>query len=432
MAGPPALYRLYRRLTPLLLPFAWRSVSRRLGDHGISPARAHERLGQASLPRPAGRLIWFHAASVGESLSVLRLIEVMGTRLPDSEFLITSGTATSAELVAKRMPPRARHQFAPLDAPAPVRRFLDHWRPAAALFVESELWPLMIVETSDRGVPLALVNARLSQKSVESWRKWPKTSRFLFNRFALLLAPNRQTADDLIALGAPSDRVGLSVNLKATSAPPPVDDTLVADLRAAIGGRPIWLASSTHPGEEEIVLAAYRRLLADHPDLLLILAPRHPERGAEVAELITKAGLQAARRSAAEALTPDTQVYLADTLGETGSWYSLAPFAFLGATLADKGGHNPIEPAQFGVPLIVGPSRDNNRAAYEALALAGGLAEVTDASTLAAAVARWLDDPAALDRARAGARRLVQDQDSALQDIAHRLCAALDLETGDA
>ncbi|MGE4326123.1 MAG: 3-deoxy-D-manno-octulosonic acid transferase [Pseudodonghicola sp.] len=432
MAQPPALYRLYRRLTPLLLPLAWRSVSRRLGDHGVSALRAGERLGHASLPRPSGRLIWFHAASVGESLSVLQLITVMGKRLPDTEFLITSGTATSAELVAKRLPPRSRHQFAPLDAPAPVRRFLDHWRPAAALFVESELWPLMIVETSDRGVPLALVNARLSQKSVESWRKWPKTSRFIFNRFALLLAPNRQTADDLIALGAPADRVGLSVNLKATSAPPPVDADLVADLRKTIGKRPIWLASSTHPGEEEIVLAAYHRLLATHPDLLLILAPRHPERGDEVAGLITKAGLSTARRSAGERVTPDTQVYLADTLGETGSWYSLAPFAFLGATLADKGGHNPIEPAQFGVPLIVGPSRANNRAAFEALSLAGGLAEVSDAATLASAVARWLDDPAALKQAQAGARRLVRDQDSALQDIAARLCAALHLEPGDA
>lgn len=432
MAGPPALYRLYRLLTPVLLPLAWRSVSRRLADHGVDPARARERLGHASQPRPTGRLVWFHAASVGESLSVLRLIEVMGESLPDTEFLITSGTATSAELVAKRMPPRARHQFAPLDAPGPVRRFLDHWQPAAALFVESELWPLMIVETSDQGAPLALVNARLSAKSVDGWRKWPRTSRFILNRFTLLLAQNRQTADDLIALGAPADRVALSVNLKATTTPPPVDPALLAQMRRAIAGRPIWLASSTHPGEEEIVLAAYRQLLADHPDLLLILAPRHPERGAEVAELISRAGLQTARRGTAEALTPDTQVYLADTLGETGTWYSLAPFAFLGATLADKGGHNPIEPAQFGVPLIVGPSRDNNRAAFEALALTGGLAEVSDASTLAAAVARWLDDPAALDRAQDGARRLVQDQDSALQEIAQRLCTALHLEAGDA
>lgn len=432
MAGPTALYRLYRGVTPLLLPLAWRSVSRRLRAHGVSEARARERQGHATLPRPEGRLLWFHAASVGESLSVLTLIGRLGERLPDAEFLITSGTATSAELLAKRMPPRCRHQFAPLDAPGPVRRFLDHWRPDAVLFVESELWPLMIVEAAGRGLPLALINARLSEKSVAGWKKWPDTARFILGHFALLMAQSRQTADDLIAMGAPEDRVEIGVNLKTTSAPPPVDDALVQQMRQAVGPRPLWLASSTHAGEEEVVLAAYRRLLPSHPDLLLILAPRHPERGEEVASLIADAGLTGAQRSAGEALGPNTQVYLADTLGETGSWYSLAAFAFLGASLVAKGGHNPIEPAQFGVPLITGPHRENAQDAYAALQAAGGAVQVGDAGSLAAAVARWLEDADALRAAQQGARSLVRRQDAALEAVVERICTALRLETTDA
>lgn len=431
-APAPALFRLYRAVTPLIQPLAWRSVARKLRDHGVTPERARERLGHATLPRPAGRLIWFHAASVGESLSVLTLIARLGAHLPGAEFLITSGTATSAEILSKRMPPRCRHQFAPLDAPGPVRRFLDHWRPDAGLFVESELWPLTIVEAAARGVPLALLNARLSAKSVEGWKKRPDTARFLLSHFALLMAQSRQTADDLIAMGAPEGRVELGVNLKATAAPPPVDQALCDEMRTAIGGRPLWLASSTHAGEEAVVLAAFHQLRARYPDLLLLLALRHPERGREVADLIAEAGLSCARRSAGEALTPATQVYLADTLGETGSWYALAPFAFLGASLVPKGGHNPIEPAQFGVPLIAGPHRENAQGAYAALRAAGGLVEVRDAATLTAAVADWLDHPARLSAAQSGARSLLQHQDKALAALITRLCSALGLEARDA
>ncbi|MDX2485070.1 MAG: 3-deoxy-D-manno-octulosonic acid transferase [Pseudodonghicola sp.] len=429
MTRPTALYRLYRTVTPLLLPLVWRQAARKLRDHGVSRARSRERLGHATLPRPAGRLIWFHAASVGESLSVLQLITRLGVRLPDANFLITSGTATSAELLAKRMPSRCRHQFAPLDGSGPVRRFLDHWRPDAALFVESELWPQMIVKAAGRDVPLALVNARLSVKSVAGWKKWPDTARFLLSHFALLMAQSRDTATDLIAMGAPEGRVKLGVNLKSTSAPPPVDSALVEQIRAAIEPRPLWLASSTHAGEESVVLEAYHRLLVAYPDLVLILAPRHPERGQEVADLIAGAGLSCARRSTGAVPGPSTQVYLADTLGETGSWYSLAPFAFLGASLVAKGGHNPIEPAQFGVPLITGPHRENARAAYDALAAAGGLIEVQDATTLAAAVADWLDHPERLKAAQDGARSLVQRQEAALETVVSDICETLGLET---
>ena len=427
MPSAPALFRLYRAVTPVIQPLAWWMMARKLRAHGVAATRQRERLGHATLPRPEGPLIWFHAASVGESLSVLSLIAKLGERLPGAAFLITSGTATSAELIEKRMPPRCRHQFAVMDAPGPVARFLDHWRPDAALFVESEIWPLTIAETAKRNVPLALINARLSAKSVAGWKKRPATARFLFGHFSLLVAQTQATAEDLVAIGAPADRVAVGVNLKTTTPPPPVDDTTVAALRARIEARPVWLAASTHAGEEEGVLAAYRTLLDRHPDLLLLIAPRHPERGDAVAALIEAGGFSCARRTRGEEIGAQTQVYLADTLGETGAWYTLAPFAFLGASLVDKGGHNPHEPAQFGVPLITGPHLDNARAAYDTLRDAGGLVEVRDTPTLAAAVAGWLDHPARLAAAQDAARGLARRDADALAPVVDRLCAALAL-----
>ncbi len=432
--APTLLLRLYRFFTGLIIPFVYRSVSRKLRDHGVAAARIHERLGNASLPRPpclGGPLIWFHAASVGESLSVLTLITRMGERLPEAEFLITSGTATSADLIARRMPPRTRHQFAPLDATGPLRRFYAHWRPAAGIFVESELWPLMLTDGHAAGVRLALLNARLSAKSARSWQKRPETARFILDRFDLMLTQNRQVADSLLAMGADPGRVTVGSNLKSTSAPLPVNTDALASIRTDLGGRPVWIASSTHPGEEAVVLAAHRTLLARFPDLLLLLIPRHPLRGDAVAALITDTGMTQARRSTHEALKPDTQVYLADTLGETGTWYALAPIVFLGGSLEVIGGHNPFEPAQAGGAVITGPHVANFAETYTPLITSGGAIEVADADQLAQAVALWLTDAGALTKARTAAADFVQSQQAVLDHVVETLCAALDLETPD-
>lgn len=432
--APTLLLRLYRFVTGLIAPFAYRSISRKLRDHGVVPARIHERLGNASLPRPpclTGPLIWFHAASVGESLSVLTLITRMGERLPDAEFLITSGTATSADLIAKRMPPRTRHQFAPLDASGPVRRFYAHWRPAAGVFVESELWPLMLMDGRTAGVRLALLNARLSEKSVRGWRKRPRTARHVLDQFDLMLTQNRQTADNLLAMGGDPDRIKVGSNLKSTSAPLPVDQDVLRRIRTDLGDRPMWIASSTHPGEEAVVLDAHCALLAEFPDLALLLIPRHPQRGDEVAGLIAKAGLSEARRSKGQALTPQTQVYQADTLGETGTWYALAPIVFLGGSLKVIGGHNPFEPAQAGAAIITGPHVANFAETYDPLIASGGALEVTDADQLARTVTLWLTDEAALATARAAAATFVQSQQAVLDNVVETLCAALDLDPSD-
>ena len=423
----PSLYRLYVRATGLLLPLAFRTVAGKLRAAGVSEPRIRERLGEASLPRPEGPLIWFHAASVGESLSVLTLISRLGERLPAHRLLITSGTATSAVLVGKRLPPRTQHQFAALDAPGPVARFLDHWRPQAAVFVESELWPLSLVETRKRGARLALLNARLSDKSVRGWSRWPETARFVLDQFDVMIAQNRDGAENLRAMGADPARLTLGVNLKSTSDPLPVDEAALTAFRAGLDGRPLWIASSTHEGEEETVLAAHRRLLERHPDLCLALIPRHPERGDAVVRLVAQAGLSCARRSTGEALAGQ-QVYLADTLGETGTWYAACPIVFLGGSLREIGGHNPFEPAQAGAAVLTGPGYFNFSETFAPLLAQGGAVEVRDADSLAAAVARWLTRPEELQAAREAARGLVASRQDALERIVDTLLAALGLE----
>jgi 3-deoxy-D-manno-octulosonic-acid transferase len=421
------LYYAYRAITAVLAPFAWYSVARKLRRADVSTERQHERLGVASQARPAGQLIWFHAASVGESLSVLSLITRMAERLPSAQFLITSGTPTSASLIAKRLPPRTVHQYPPLDANGPVNRFYRHWRPDAGIFVESELWPQMLVKGRKAGVRLALLNARLSDKSVKGWQRFPDTARFILGQFDLFLTQNQKTADNLCAMGAVSEHVKPGTNLKALAGPLPVDEVLCARMRKSIGDRPVWVASSTHPGEEEVVLQAHRALIKQHPDLLLILIPRHPDRGQDVQQMIANAGLVCARRSQHQELTPETEVYLADTLGETGTWYALCPLVFLGGSLQDIGGHNPFEPAQAGAAVITGPGYFNFTETYDAMIAKGGAVKVSDANALTRAVDHWLGDQSDFENARTAARSYVSTQQTALDSVIDTLCNDLDL-----
>lgn len=424
------LYRIYTGLTLLLVPLAYAVVSRKLRRQGVPVLRIHERLGHASKPRPPGTLIWFHAASVGESLSVLALIRSMGERLPKAQFLITSGTATSAALIAKRMPPRTRHQYAPLDSPGPVRRFLSHWIPNAGVFVESELWPLMLAQARASGTRLALLNARLSDRSVRRWKKRAKTAKYTLDQFDILLTQNDKTATNLLMIGADPDRVHPGSNLKSTAAPLPIDAGSLAEIQDSLQGRPVWVASSTHPGEEAIVLAAHTELLTSHPDLCLILVPRHPERGDAVAQLIDAAGMTCARRTLAEGLR-GKQVYLADTLGETGTWYATASIVFLGGSMFPIGGHNPFEPAQAGAAILTGMHVTNFAETFLQLQAAGGAVTVADADDLARSVAIWLDQPERRQKASKANSEFVAGQQSRLDEVVTTLCQALALETPD-
>lgn len=422
----PLLYRAWVGVSAVLLPFIARREVRKLRGAGLSVDRAHEKLGNASVRRPeGGPLIWFHSASVGESLSVLALITRMGVILPEATFLMTSGTATSAALVAKRLPPRCVHQFAPLDAGGPLKRFLKHWKPEAAVFVESELWPQMLRRTHDSGAAMAMVNARLSEKSLAQWKKQPALARYLLDVFDLILTQNDAMAENIVAIGAPAARVARGVNLKSMAGPLPVDEDALFEARAALGHRPVWVASSTHAGEEELVLAAHQTLLKTWPDLHLILAPRHPERGDEVATLIADANLTMTRRSTAE--QPGGQVYLADTLGELGTWYALSDLVFLGGSLLPIGGHNPFEVAQAGGITIAGPHVTNFAETYAEMLETGAALAADDAQALTDHLTQLFADEAFRMSAGAAARSFADARTDQLDSIAMRLIKTLKL-----
>lgn len=421
----PLLYRTYVALSMAALPFAARSVVTKLRKAGVPTHRAHERLGHATENRAKGQLIWFHAASVGESLSVLALITRIGTMLPDAQFLITSGTATSATLIAQRMPPRTVHQFAPLDAPGPLSRFLNHWRPDAAVFVESELWPQMLRRTHTTGAAMALVNARMSGSSIKAWAKRPRLAAFVLEVFDLILTQNDAMAEAMVRIHAPAPRVARGQNLKSFAGPLPTDEDLLFEARAKLGHRPVWIAASTHKSEEQIVLAAHKLLRETHPDLHLILIPRHPERATEVIQHIADTGMDYTRRSRGD--LPGGAVYLADTLGELGNWYALGDIVFLGGSLLPIGGHNPFEVAQSGDTVLSGNHVFNFAETFAAMEAAGAARIVADTADLVAQVDGLLRDPAALTQAVTAAKSFATEETGKLDSIATRLITALRL-----
>ncbi|MBV9061567.1 MAG: 3-deoxy-D-manno-octulosonic acid transferase [Alphaproteobacteria bacterium] len=406
-----ALLRLYRLLSVAVAPFAPLLLAQRLRRGKELRERLRERRGEPTADRPVGPLIWIHGASVGEISCVVPLIEQFASH--QTEVLVTSGTVTSAALAKQRMPRGVTHQFIPLDVPGYVRRFLDHWQPDLTLLVESDLWPNIILENSARGVPLILVNGRVSDSSFRTWLRFPRSIGNLLDRFDLCLARTPEDATRLRELGAP--RIVTTGNIKLDVPAPPANDKALAALRAAIGSRPVIAAASTHPGEEIDVVAAHRMLRSKFPGVLTLIAPRHPERGAAVAQIASAAGLKAVLRSQSQLPDPETEIYVADTLGELGLLYRLAPVVFMGGSLVRHGGQNPIEPAKLGAALVHGPHVSNFRDIYAALDDVGGAQEITDASTLALRIAGWLADPTSRAHAANAGRVTVETQSGALQ-----------------
>ena len=415
---------LYRAATTAALPLIDLLLWRRAGRGKEDPTRIDERRGIPSLERPAGRLIWLHAASIGEAQSILRLVERLLRDRPDLSALVTTGTVTSAELLASRLPARAMHQFVPVDRAPWVRRFLDHWRPDAAFWVESELWPNLLLETRARRIPLALVNARISEKSHAAWHRAPGIARRLLDAFDVILAQDDTIAARLRDLGAAS--VDVTGNLKAAAAALPADADQLIVLQEAFANRPLWLAASTHPGEETMVGAAHRHAAATHLGLLTILVPRHPRRGEEIAAELTATDLRVARRSAGEPVTPETDIYVADGTGELGLFYRLAPLAFIGGSLVPHGGQNMLEAAQLGCAILHGPHVANFRIIADELAAAGATHAVSDAEALADAVARLLGRPAELRAMAAAAGDAARHKAEVLDNVARALAPLID------
>jgi 3-deoxy-D-manno-octulosonic-acid transferase len=387
----PLALRLYRWASVLGSPIASQVLARRLARGKEHPERLAERRGEPSLRRPTGPLVWVHGASVGEMLAAVPLIERL--RLQDFAVLVTSGTVTSAALAEQRLPKGVPHQFIPLDAPRFVQRFLDHWRPGLALFVESDLWPNLILSCAERKIPMILINGRLSERSFKRWRRMPGAIGALLGRFDLCLAQSGADAERYAELGA--QRIVTTGNLKLDVPAPPADPAALQRLREIVGARSVVAAASTHPGEEEAIIAAHVRLRAKFPSLLTVIAPRHPARGAGIAEIARAAGLAVALRSQRAQPMPDVGIYVADTLGELGLIYRIAPIVFMGGSLASHGGQNPIEAVRLGAAVLHGPHVWNFAEIYSMLDQSHGAEQVADGEALAAQLEAWLADAAA-------------------------------------
>ena len=404
---------LYRLFTNAGGPLIDGLLRRRLSQGKEDAARISERRGIASRPRPDGKLIWIHAASVGESQSSLALIEKLLEAEPETHVLQTTGTMTSAHLMQERLPPRSFHQFVPVDRLSWVRTFLDHWQPDIALWMESELWPNLVQETARRNIPSVLVNARMSQRSFGRWRRFSGTARKLLSSFSLCLAQTEEQADFLRHLGAsPVQYLG---NLKFSAAALPAEVSALNEAKAELGDRPLWLAASTHPGEEEMAADVHDRLSVEWPDLLTVIVPRHPARGDEIAKALRARGRSASLKSSGDGFAGD--IYVADTLGELGLFYRLATVAFIGGSMASHGGHNPLEAAQLDCAVVLGPDMGNFTTVARELLDAGGALQASDGAAVAASVAKLLRDPAAQVRQAEAAAQVASDNADAVVRI---------------
>jgi 3-deoxy-D-manno-octulosonic-acid transferase len=415
----PLPLSLYAAAAGLAEPFAHVLLRSRARKGKEDPARLPERLGRPTRARPAGPLVWLHGVSVGESVSLLPLVGALRRKRPDLALLVTSGTRTSAELLARRLPPEVIHQYAPVDGPGAAARFLDHWKPALGIFAESELWPNLIAGAQARQVKLALVSARMTQKSADGWLRAPASARALLSAFHLVLPQDGETEDRLRRLGA---RIDGRANLKLVGDPLPVDADELARLRGAVGARRVLLAASTHAGEEAILARAFQAM--GRTDTLFVVAPRHPDRGPEVAALF--AGRKVARRGAGETPGAETEIYVADTLGEMGLLFRLADAAFMGGSLLPGiGGHNPLEPARLGVPMVTGRHVFNNAAAFAEMFVEVAALEAADEAALVRHLNGLVGDARIARRIGEAALAFAERQQGALDEAMAKLAPLL-------
>lgn len=410
---------LYRSLTTAGLPLIELLLQQRTMRGKEEPARVDERRGIPSIERPRGPLVWIHAASIGEAQSVLVLIERILRTSPDINVLMTTGTVTSAQMMSERLPRRAIHQYVPVDRIGWVRRFLDYWKPGAGLWVESELWPNLLLESQRRNIPLALINARMSANSHKSWGRAPRLAQTLLSSFDTILAQDESIAERFRDLGA--SHVSVTGNLKLAAAPLPATAAELLSLQEAIGERSVWLAASTHRTEEDMVGETHLALRDRVPGLLTLLAPRHPQRGDDVEQSLERMGLQVARWSRDEPIEPTTDVYLVDATGQLGPLYRVSPLAFIGGSLIPHGGQNMLEAAQLGCAVLHGPHVDNFRSITNDLGTAGAAREVSDGDELTNTVAELLTQPTDMASMTAAANSAASRNQAVLDTTMQRL-----------
>lgn len=406
----PLTLRLYRGATRALTPIVPLVLSRRAKRGKENPERMMERRGETQIERPDGPVVWLHGASVGELASVFPLIDRL--RSLDWRILVTSGTTTSANLARERLPPDVIHQFIPVDTPRFMSQFLDYWQPSLGLFVESDLWPNLIMATADRKIPIIVVNGRLSERSFQRWRALHNTARALMSRIELCLAQSAMDANRFSQLGA--GNVQITGNLKLDVPAPPVNEKNLNALRIAAAGRPVIVGASTHDGEEIAMIEAHRRLRQFFPDLLTVIAPRHAPRGRDIYNLAERAGFVPALRSQRQLPDKHTQIYIADTMGELGMLYRLSSIVFMGGSLVEHGGQNPIEAIKLGAAVVHGPHVWNFAEIYAALDAAHGAEEVADPAKLAACMNHWLKNAGARMSAAAAGQKTIERLGGAL------------------
>ncbi|MBB4348526.1 MULTISPECIES: lipid IV(A) 3-deoxy-D-manno-octulosonic acid transferase [Rhizobiaceae] len=395
----------YRLAGVALYPLAGPYLACRAMKGKEDRSRRLERLGYASQPRPRGPLVWVHSASVGETLSILPLIRELRRR--EIHVVLTTGTVTSAALVAARLGDEVIHQYVPIDLKFPIKRFIAYWRPDACITAESEIWPTTVAELARRRIPQIRVNARISDRSFARWSNHAKVAEALFDKMALVVAQSDLDAERFRDLGAWP--VIVSGNLKSDTDPPPCDELLLAKYKAEIGDRKTWAAISTFDGEE-MAAATVHRALKPKNGQLTIIVPRHPDRADAIETMLKEEGLVVARRSRNDELTPETDIFLGDSIGEMGLYLRLTEIAFVGRSLTNEGGQNPLEPAMIGCAVLTGPNIQNFRDAYQHLVRKGGARVVKDVEMLAKAVHYLL----ITDHARA---RMVEAGADAMEDL---------------
>lgn len=416
------LLTIYRSLTLAGRPFLELLLTLRMRRGKEDSARLPERKGRASRPRPKGKLVWIHAASVGEAQSALILIDALGRQSATMNVLVTTGTVTSASLMERRLPSFAFHQYAPIDHPPWVGKFLDHWKPDLALWMESELWPNTLLELKSRKIPCALVNARLSDRSFRNWNFARSAAAQIISCFKLILAQTQKDAEHYCALGARN--IIVSENIKYSAAPLPHDALALSALKLAFGERRVWVYASTHAGEEALACRIHKALKENIPDLLTIIVPRHPQRREDIAGVCFENGLKFTMRSHNTALpVAHDDIYVADTLGELGLFYTLCDVAFIGRSFSHDGGggHNPVEAAQLGCAVMTGPNNQFQRQLYDDMRSEGAVIEVHDEKEFITALGDLLTNPKALAAAKEKTESFVARKTHVIKDVLQQL-----------
>lgn len=420
------LMKIYNTLIRFLYPIAIsRYIEKRKKNGKEDIKRFNERIGRPTKPRPEGKLIWMHGASVGESISMLPLINRLLEIYPDAHVMVTTGTLTSAEIMAKRLPERAFHQYLPIENPVFATRFVKHWRPDIALWFESEFWPAMLSCIRRKNIPLILVNGRISNRSFKRWQQFEFVIKEILDCFNLCLGQSEEDTYRLRVLGA-KNTLCLG-NLKYAGLPLPVDPDKKQDIADQISNRPTWLVSSTHDDEEFKIARFIKDMKQKIPHLLTFIAPRHPHRGVEIKERLSKElGLKVALRSAGEKITPDTDVYIADTIGELGIWYELFPVVFIGGSLIPHGGQNFMEPSRYRDAVIVGPHMYNFTDAMNRAKKADAVIQVNDVLELVDTVENLMTNPELLEAKRSLAYNWATSEAKVLDGIVEKIRGYLD------